>query len=704
MGPDTKFDYRDEKIPPAYTPYALWARKLEENQEVDGKFIYLQPALIRLRRENRQDARRKLLELIETRRIRMDSWEVLLLKEQIENPDLPRQKSPGARSDETKSPDNPDAEIVYQIYWVDTDIDEIIERFGDLFDILELGRRVLAPRDLPETEEPPVLEPIDVDESTPIVAVIDDGIGFLNHRFCKPTKCDEPDKTRFHAIWVQAFRTITIPFLGKFYVHAGQEIYRPEIDTLLAEGDQLEEGAVYRALDNTLLEPGAHRSLEMGKTHGTHMLDVAAGAYPEDHDPVSDWPLLAVQLPPEAVDNTAGTQLEPCIIQGVRWILRQAELMTVKKNPVVINVSFATFAGPKDGTKRIEALIAEILATWEITTGRLARVIYSFGNRRLGRQVARFEMTESPQPIDWRIQPVDYAPSYLEIRPDDPTNLARFQVELTPPGSAVPLVLSPIAPNSVRFIIDPNGIVAAFFHIDAHFSAPGVITPAYYLLAVAPTAEEPASLIAPGGRWHLALSSTDCTCFPGRIEVQRGDTPAGYRIRGRQSYLDHPLAYEWDQPRQNWRGLSPAGPITYKGSHSSFVTAPSSQAFSAGAAYVDTKEPSPYSAEGAPWTIPGPTFGAIADFGPGLVGTVASGTYSGSGRTIAGTSVAAAQSTRSEALLLASGVIPPGPAPYPPAAEVTALIAAHGTPANPQYASRLGPGVVDDPDGGRQPR
>lgn len=187
-------------------------------------------------------------------------------------------------------------------------------------------------------------------------------------------------------------------------------MHHHEIDALLAKSPQLEKAAVYRRLNRHLLEPGTHSSTEFSVSLGTHILDLAAGAGPERDDPVQEWPLLAVQLPPEAVDNTAGTQVEPCIIDAVRWILRQAQRIN-DHSPVVVNVSFATFAGPKDGSKPVEALIKHILERWQPRTGRTARLVYAFGNARRNRQGAMMQRVPNVESrLDWHQQPDDLRP------------------------------------------------------------------------------------------------------------------------------------------------------------------------------------------------------------------------------------------------------------------------------------------------------
>lgn len=564
-------------------------------------------------------------------------------------------------------------------------------RLAPALEVLQLGRAIaagdamgLAPLpDLAQNEQRAAA-------ARPIVAVIDDGIGFLNTRFCRRdlrANATARYRSRFHAIWLQAFQSIPVPAFGPPYVQMGQVLHRREIDALLAKGDRLEEAQAYRTLNSQLLEPGVHSSTEHSFTHGTHILDLAAGADPESGDPVQDWPLLAVQLPPEAVDNTAGTQLEPCLIDAVRWILRQAERIN-GKSPLIINISFATLAGPKDGSKPVEAVIKHLLERWQMRTGRIVRLVLAFGNARRNRQSARLDVEPgTAQSVDWCLQPDDFAPSYLELRTLVAADLARLSVTLAGPGGLAPQSLGPLPVNTRRGIVDAQGRqIGACYHIGPRPTAPGVVTPAYMALAMSPSAGE--STLAPHGRWSLTFGATGPQALPLRVEVQRGDTAHGYRLNGRQSYLDHPEAHIWDAESCDYRNPG-TGPITRAASHSSFATALSPCIYSVGAVRGDTLGPSPYSPDGADWTVTGPSLAALADRGMAARGVLASGTCSGSSYPLDGTSVAAAQTTRCFALAFDAGDLP-APTGVAEAAHLLSLYGQAGS-ATP---ARQGAGVL----------
>ncbi len=73
---------------------------------------------------------------------------------------------------------------------------------------------------------------------------------------------------------------------------------------------------------------------------------------------MAEVPVLAVQLPPASIRETAGRRMEAHLVQGLRWILAEVlrRANRAKVPPVVVNLSLGTLAGPGDAT--------EFLADW----------------------------------------------------------------------------------------------------------------------------------------------------------------------------------------------------------------------------------------------------------------------------------------------------------------------------------------------------
>lgn len=606
--------------------YLHWARHLAGLGPSPADPVLVQPALVRLRRDGAGFGAARAMVLRA-----LDEGALIL-------------SDPGGA---IPADDDP-----FVLSWPGDDPGAVAQRFGAALEVVQLCAPVACPDGAPAVARPGR----GGGDARPVVAVIDDGIAFLNARFCRAGPAGL--RTRLAAVWVQAFRAA-----GQGAVALGGRVIEgAEIDAHLALGDGLEEGAVYRALNAGLFGPGAHRGTELASSHGTMMLDLAAGG-----DPAGDpdgGPLLAVQLPPEAVDDTGGTALEPLIVLALRWVLDRAEAMG-GTGPVIVNLSFATFAGPKDGTKPAEALMARMLERWQARTGRVARLVMAFGNGRRADLCARLTLAPGQvRDLGWRLPPDDHTASFVELRPDDPDRMADLGLALAPPGGdAQPL--GPLPPARWCPVIDRGAEVGRFYHIGARPSAPGMATPAHGVLAIAATVEDGARPVARVGLWRLVLANHGAAPMTLRAEVQRGDTPAGYRPSGRQTRLEDAEA------------------ITTQGAHSSLVTARSPCIWPVAAARADGR-PADWSGEGAGWTIPGPALAAVADRGGVTPGVPAAGTISGSVAAAGGTSAAAARVTRALALHLARGG----------AADPAALVAAMGVAAAPEDAARLGAGVI----------
>ena len=552
-------------------------------------------------------------------------------------------------------------------------------------DVVEQGIRMALPREPSDPWSVPDPEPpceACCEGDPPVVGVIDDGIAFLNARFRRPGA----RATRFDAVWLQAFRAAGG---ARGATLAGTILQAPAIDAWLARGDALDEAAVYRRLGRALHQAEAHRALERGFSHGTHVADLAAGADPDGGDEARGWPLLGVQLPPEAVDDTAGRYLEPLMIGAVRWILWRARRLG--RGPVVITVSMGSLAGPKDGSRAIEWVVAHELALFEARTGRLARVNWSFGNARLGRQVARFEEGQAPVPLDWRLQPDDRAASFLEIRPEG-GQVDELTLELTMPDGRRARLPAPDPRRPTSVVLDGR---LAFRLYRAPVPRRGrgdwssrPETPCL-VLAAAPTLAPagPHAPRAPAGAYRVAVRWSGA---PGalRLEVQRGDTAVGHRAAGRQSTLDHPCAHSWERETAAYTDPTRSA-ITRAGTHTANAAPRDERVWATGAARpgrtADAPRPARYAAAGTvqrphSWPpVAGPTLSALADRGAALRGLVAAGTLSGSARISGGSSAAAPVASRAIALTLAGRRAPGGPL----ADEVADVVARHGAPADP---------------------
>jgi hypothetical protein len=522
-----------------------------------------------------------------------------------------------------------------------------------LFEVLDTGLPVQMPHagPLPTTSPDPI--PPSPIAGTPIVAIIDDGIGFLNARF-RRTTADGTHQSRFHALWLQAMEQHAHTPQGAV---AGRVLDRAAIDAMIATGD---ETGHYAATNKTVFAPETRAETAYATTHGTHVLDLAAGADPADvHDPVRDWPLLGVQLPPESIDDTSGTRFESYLVMGVRWILRQARAMDATA-PVIINLSLGVLAGPKNGTRFAEFQIAREARIWEEVTGQPVRIVWAFGNSYRSSQVARFAFarkTATPKRITWRVQPDDETSSFVEIHTRGKTSEV-VQIGLKSPGGAVAKPIT-LAPGEIRTLERSDGAaLARIYHVPGRRMDGQTLCPAHYVLALVPTrGQKMAEPEASAGAWQISVRGN--AKVEVLIQVQRDDAIRGSDAHGRQSYLDDPKAHEWDGDRAAYVAPAARGPITDAGCHNALTTAQARQVFSVGAAQTRGRTagvaaenfgPAAYTGQGAAWSTPSPTAATVVGVGTFYNSIRAAGTLSGSTRRMNGTSAAAGRLTRALAL------------------------------------------------------
>ncbi len=512
-----------------------------------------------------------------------------------------------------------------------------------LWDVLQVGTPVAisAPVTIAETKNV-YAERRDAPLAKPLVAVIDDGIGFLNARFRM-----SPQVTRFRAVWVQAAEMLGGEG-GPVQVTSGIVLGTGQINTLLQQGAA--EAHAYRALNAAVFAHDVHQSTNARMGHGTHVLDAAAGAAMGSD--MAQVPLLAVQLPPAAIGETSGRRLDPHIVQALRWLTGQALLAVSDAGndgagvPLFVNISLGSLAGPQDGTGFLEDWLAyEIARFRRLSRNTPIRVVAAYGNAWRARLVARKTLARGEAArLDWRILPDDATPSFVELRvpkrPDGTVPAVRLTLE-PPPGGPPPLTLPDwLAPGDAQVFAGPAGNMVAVYGVEEERFHTMVV-------AVAATQRHGAGTVAPAGAWRLTLANKGAARVRLSVRVQRDDTPAGYRRRGRQSWLDHPRGWEWDPETQDWTAPAPDCPVTRQDTEVSFsgLSDPGFYLAAASRGRVGApgvSVPARYSAQGPN----APTVAAPADAGAMLLGQRGAGVVTGTTGRLSGSSVAAPQVVR----------------------------------------------------------
>jgi hypothetical protein len=365
-----------------------------------------------------------------------------------------------------------------------------------------------------------------------------------------------------------------------------------------------------------------------------------------------DVPVYAVQLPPEAFDDTSGVRLETYLVQGLRWMIAAARKHRLRR--LVVNISLGASAGPKDGTSFVEAQIKrEVAKAKELTV----TPVIAYGNDF--RESLSAVLTPSPTgcSVGLRLSRNDLTASHVEFRPipPHPMQIADLGIQLTSPdGQATAPVKVPVGQAcDLTFAGMPIG---RLYHVPPRPRPGGGMVAAFLMLSLAPTAQAPGPgrvPLAPAGDWLVTLASP----FEGRqvsVQVQRDGSAVGYRSAGRQARLHDGGSHGRDPETRDYT-CPTASAIRREGTNSALSTTP--DALSVGAARVtfDTTgspvfRPTRESAMGASWTGAMPVASAGASDGAATPGLRASGTLSGSTARLVGTSAAAALATRAEAV------------------------------------------------------
>lgn len=471
-------------------------------------------------------------------------------------------------------------------------------------------------------------------------AVIDTGLGFLNERFR-----DSSLNTRFGAVWLQSTRLTADPVSG---VVSPMRLSADQIDQMI-RGRHQSESELYAELNRSLSSSPEFQRTWPRATHGTAVTDIAFGAEGAD-----DMPLMAVQIPVEAAQDTSGTLSEAYIVAGVRWLCAQARTQ-FPGHALVINISLGVLAGQKDGGRFIEEQIRREL-DHAAALGQQVHTVFAYGNGHNTRQVAQLTLGAAAQTMEWVIQPDNAAASFLEIHGLDGqlTDLpAGVELTLTAPDGAQ--LCFTTAAQGGGLLRDTGQTGARLYDTPARSFAdpnrPG--HPRHICLMVPPTEHAaPATQRAMAGTWRLSLAKPQGAPLSVVLQIQRGDSAPGFPTDGRQSFFEGRFVPDPEIPGRE----TVAAPLTNAGCNSAYTTLshPNSHAIAASQSRFGDVAPSVYSARGATWSGGGPEASQLVDQ-PFSMGVCASGTLSGTQTRLSGTSAAAALFSRELAAQIRAG-------------------------------------------------
>lgn len=486
-----------------------------------------------------------------------------------------------------------------------------------------------------------------------VTGVIDDGIAFAHERFRTAD-----GRTRVQFFWNQDAQ----PPAGA--VDYGREFKKSGVGSLAIDfvmaasvrAGMVDEDRVYRVTRHLDLGTSGHKPLARRSTHGTHVLDLAAG-YPSRTAP-DDRPIIGVQLPVYATADTSGAHFGRYALDGLYYILGRAELLAPNPPPVVVNISYGFVAGPHDGSSILEKAVDQMIGLRPVPLS----VVLPVGNSHLTRCHARRTLLPGQRrALMWQVQPEDHTPSYTELwlPHANAGQPARIQVRLRPPGGA----WGPWVAEGESWSWQPAGQVLSevVYH---NAIAPGRDRN-MVLLALAPTATLRVNeQVAPSGAWEIEVRNVGPRATIDAW-IQRDDTPFGYPRTSRQSYFRDDVYELYDSAGRPVESDN-ASPIKRKGTISSLATG-SEPVVVAGFRRSDWLA-ARYSASGPP-ILPargqpnpeGPDVMAVSEDSAAHPGVLAAGTRSGACVAMSGTSVAAPQIARWLVEQMAAGQFPSGP-------------------------------------------
>lgn len=387
-----------------------------------------------------------------------------------------------------------------------------------------LERSEGPPRGFPDFEDLYTL-PLDVappgpwPDTTVVMAVIDDGVAFAHERFRTAA-----NRTRVLTYWdMQGLLKPKNPALW--------ELDYAEINALIADATtdgRVDEDAVYAAAGQIDYSKPRHKPLAWRLSHGTHVLDLAAGHDPAEN--VADRPIIAAQFPSPVVARTTGELLDFYICVGVLYALARAAMLAPGM-PLVINISFGYVAGAHDGQSPLDRFLDQVAAD----ATRTVRIVLPAGNSQLSRCHATIDLVTRPAvEFDWIVLPDDRTHSVVEVwLPPTVTPANGVTLTLTlPDGRTCTVPNGPSTSERIRYRGRRMGLVELTERADGR---------QMFRIAIAPTARpqpHPGAL-APAGVWRLRLEAATPLDAPAHAWAQRDDSLYGHPQRGRQSYFDH---------------------------------------------------------------------------------------------------------------------------------------------------------------------
>ncbi len=485
-----------------------------------------------------------------------------------------------------------------------------------------------------------------------VIGVIDDGLAFANARFCYVKAGVR--QSRFLALWDQDAATQDSSPASPW--HHGKSHTQADLNRYLQAVDE-----------NQVYAQAQYQAVKQRVAHGTHVLDLACGADP--HLALDNAPaIVGVQLPLSTILDTSCTSAAPFILDGLRYVLRQADgAAQGGLSTTIINLSFGDLAGPHDGSSLLERAFDDVIERRRAAQHR-CHIVMAAGNSYLSRCHARITVPPGQAiTLPWHIQPDDATPNFLELWPQldngGAPDLRDLQVTLTAPSHAGKDPSITVRGHSTESRLSSSEHCQALV---ALHPKPANGDGAMGLLVIAPSTQaldtKTSTSLAPCGDWMLTLHNHGRQTLVCQAYIQRDDISYGRPRLGRQSFFNDPADERWDT-RGDWQLQDqPSALVQRCGTLNSLAcgrlvdVVGSVDALQKPASYSSAKE-----CHAPDQTHQGHHLMAITDDTHSRPGILASGTRNSSVVALRGTSMAAPQLTRAlaQAYLLDKTFAPP---------------------------------------------
>ena len=500
-----------------------------------------------------------------------------------------------------------------------------------------------------------------VDDKTVVQAVIDDGIAIAHDLF-------RTNKTSSRIHYAKLFGAKL--HKKKSTSSYGRDLEKKEIDKLLRKctfDGLLDEELFYRKTGQLDLANGVFSTVALRRSHGTHVMALAAGHCQTKH--YDTRPIICAALPSEIVSNPTGYSLLPVICLAFHNLMKQARRFRTHSGtlaPVVFNFSYGDTIGPHDGTgiyswlfdyhfgQKAEYRYSEMQKTW---------LTLPAGNSNLDRlhAVSEVKITDKETaPLDLNVLPDDHTNTLIQIwmpvgTASDHADFATIKVT-APCGEQGVIHTQP--GQHIKFKNNAGKVCAslAYQHSTGKTddTKRGLVT-----LLINPTASiHKASDLAPAGHWTIEICRDNLISQdPINTYIGLDRTFPGFPLGGRQAYFNNP-DYQRFGPFGEPLPVDPPDstcPVRRSGTINGFACG---EAPIVVAAYTEqTSLLSSYSAAGPlnPRALPpalhrdGPDVAAKGDDSQILYGVISAGSRCGSWVRMNGTSVSAPQIARAAA-------------------------------------------------------